>query len=332
MTSSRNTPSAPIEMRARAAEWTPERAAAITGIDVETIVSLGQRYGRAKAAFIRVNYGLQRHYGGGMAVRTIACLPAVDRSLAARRRRRAAEFERELRVRQGGARTARTLAAGAHDQHDPPGRSAHAPRRGRGRPAGEGARRVQLESGRRRARPQRGAARARARGPVHRRARAFPDRHRGLGGHCAARDDAARALGCASLVRASLCDAEPAGDRAHRREQAEQRDLPAHGREARHHARRDARRRRHAHPAGARERQGQAEGRHLREAAREGVGAAERAQAVSAFRRRRSSSRRAASASSSPSAWWNWDSTRCPISRRRASSPRRCRSWPSGSR
>src|SRR5262249_20538023 len=27
--------------------------------------------------FIRVNYGLQRHYGGGMAVRTIACLPAV---------------------------------------------------------------------------------------------------------------------------------------------------------------------------------------------------------------------------------------------------------------
>jgi anaerobic selenocysteine-containing dehydrogenase len=65
------------EMRARAAEWTPERAASITGLDVETIVSLGRRYGHAKAAFIRVNYGLQRHYGGGMAVRTIACLPAV---------------------------------------------------------------------------------------------------------------------------------------------------------------------------------------------------------------------------------------------------------------
>ena len=42
-----------------------------------TIVALGEEYGRAKAAFIRVNYGLQRHAGGGMAVRTIACLPAV---------------------------------------------------------------------------------------------------------------------------------------------------------------------------------------------------------------------------------------------------------------
>src|SRR6185436_6622462 len=30
-----------------------------------------------KACFIRVNYGLQRHAGGGMAVRTIACLPAI---------------------------------------------------------------------------------------------------------------------------------------------------------------------------------------------------------------------------------------------------------------
>jgi len=41
------------------------------------VVDLAQRYGRARAAFIRVNYGLQRHAGGGMAVRTIACLPAI---------------------------------------------------------------------------------------------------------------------------------------------------------------------------------------------------------------------------------------------------------------
>jgi anaerobic selenocysteine-containing dehydrogenase len=65
------------QMRERAAEWTPERTSATTGIPVETIVSLGRRYGRAKNAFIRVNYGLQRHAGGGMAVRTIACLPAI---------------------------------------------------------------------------------------------------------------------------------------------------------------------------------------------------------------------------------------------------------------
>jgi anaerobic selenocysteine-containing dehydrogenase len=61
----------------RAAEWTPERASATTGIPVETIVTLARRYGRARNGFIRVNYGLQRHAGGGMAVRTIACLPAI---------------------------------------------------------------------------------------------------------------------------------------------------------------------------------------------------------------------------------------------------------------
>jgi len=65
------------QLRARAAEYPPERVAGITGIAASTIVDLAQRYGRARAAFIRVNYGLQRHAGGGMAVRTIACLPAI---------------------------------------------------------------------------------------------------------------------------------------------------------------------------------------------------------------------------------------------------------------
>jgi anaerobic selenocysteine-containing dehydrogenase len=65
------------QLRARVREYPPERAAAITGLRAERITELGREFGRAKAAFIRVNYGLQRHYGGGMAVRTIACLPAV---------------------------------------------------------------------------------------------------------------------------------------------------------------------------------------------------------------------------------------------------------------
>ena len=65
------------QLRARAAEYPPDRVGQITGIPSETIVSLAERYGSAKAAFIRVNYGLQRHGGGGMAVRTIACLPAL---------------------------------------------------------------------------------------------------------------------------------------------------------------------------------------------------------------------------------------------------------------
>ncbi|HTE47188.1 MAG TPA: molybdopterin oxidoreductase family protein [Gemmatimonadaceae bacterium] len=65
------------QLRERVREYPPDRVSEITGVPAETIVSLGERYGRAAAAFIRVNYGLQRHGGGGMAVRTIACLPAL---------------------------------------------------------------------------------------------------------------------------------------------------------------------------------------------------------------------------------------------------------------
>ena len=43
----------------------------------ERIHSLAQEYATARPTAIRVNYGLQRHAGGGMAVRNIACLPAL---------------------------------------------------------------------------------------------------------------------------------------------------------------------------------------------------------------------------------------------------------------
>ena len=65
------------ELEARAAEYDVERVAAICELPADDIRWLAREYGRAKPAFIRVNYGLQRHYGGGMAVRAIACLPAV---------------------------------------------------------------------------------------------------------------------------------------------------------------------------------------------------------------------------------------------------------------
>ena len=65
------------ELRARAREYTPAKVGEITGLSPEMIVRLGEMYGRSKACFIRVNYGMQRHAGGGMAVRTIACLPAL---------------------------------------------------------------------------------------------------------------------------------------------------------------------------------------------------------------------------------------------------------------
>ncbi len=69
------------ELKQRAAEWTPERAADTCGISVGEVVELARAYGqcarRGEPVAIRTNYGVQRVRGGGMAVRTIACLPAL---------------------------------------------------------------------------------------------------------------------------------------------------------------------------------------------------------------------------------------------------------------
>jgi anaerobic selenocysteine-containing dehydrogenase len=69
------------QLKARAAEWTPERAADTCGISAAEVVALARDYGQAarrgEPVAIRVNYGVQRVRGGGMSVRTIACLPAL---------------------------------------------------------------------------------------------------------------------------------------------------------------------------------------------------------------------------------------------------------------
>ncbi|AYF77382.1 molybdopterin oxidoreductase family protein [Nocardia yunnanensis] len=65
------------EFRSRIEEYTPERTAEITGLPVERIVALGERIARTRPTAIRVSQGLQRHAGGGMALRTLACLPGV---------------------------------------------------------------------------------------------------------------------------------------------------------------------------------------------------------------------------------------------------------------
>ncbi len=69
------------ELRQRVAEWMPERVAATCGITVEEVEGLARDYGatakRGEPVAIRMNYGVQRVHGGGMAVRNIACLPAL---------------------------------------------------------------------------------------------------------------------------------------------------------------------------------------------------------------------------------------------------------------
>ncbi|WP_051377932.1 molybdopterin-containing oxidoreductase family protein [Derxia gummosa] len=82
------------QLAPRAAEFPPERVAELCGITAQEVQTLAAVIGtrvRAGASFplpdavarargsvfIRLNYGMQRAAGGGMAVRNIACLPAL---------------------------------------------------------------------------------------------------------------------------------------------------------------------------------------------------------------------------------------------------------------
>ncbi|MES2048118.1 MAG: molybdopterin oxidoreductase family protein [Pseudomonadota bacterium] len=69
------------QLKQRVQEWPPERVALVCGISVVEVVELARLYGatakRGEASMIRMNYGVQRVHGGGMAVRNIACLPAL---------------------------------------------------------------------------------------------------------------------------------------------------------------------------------------------------------------------------------------------------------------
>ena len=171
---------------------------------------------RRSPAAIRLNYGMQRVRGGGNATRLIALLPCL---VGAWRHRAGGLL---LSARAAGSRRAATrdaaarpdLLAGphaAHRQHEhhrrrPAARDRRdAARRPRVRAADRGAGRLQQQPGGGRA-ASRGRWRAgfRARGPVHRRARALPDRHRRPRRLRAARHHAAGALGRARQLRPHL--------------------------------------------------------------------------------------------------------------------------------
>ena len=97
------------------------------------------------------------------------------------------------------------------------------------RPEDRGAGRLQQQPGGGGARERQGRARLPARGPVHRGARTFPDRHRRPCRHRAAGHHPARTLGHARRLRPHLRADQPAGDRAARPGAAEHRDLPRAG-------------------------------------------------------------------------------------------------------
>jgi anaerobic selenocysteine-containing dehydrogenase len=72
------------EFRARIEEFPPDLVAKITGLPEERIIALGERIARTRPTAIRATQGIQRHAGGGMTLRTLACLPGVTGDWALR--------------------------------------------------------------------------------------------------------------------------------------------------------------------------------------------------------------------------------------------------------
>ena len=65
------------ELRTSVADWTPERAAEITGVEAEEIRRLALDYATTRPAAIRALIGAEHHENGAMFFRTLGCLPAL---------------------------------------------------------------------------------------------------------------------------------------------------------------------------------------------------------------------------------------------------------------
>ncbi|MGA8154215.1 MAG: molybdopterin-dependent oxidoreductase [Terriglobales bacterium] len=65
------------QLRAKVLEYPPDRVAALTGISAPDIIKLAREYATTRPSVIRLNYGVQRSEGGGMATRAVTMLPCI---------------------------------------------------------------------------------------------------------------------------------------------------------------------------------------------------------------------------------------------------------------
>lgn len=65
------------QLREQVKEYSPERVANWTGISADNIRQLAREYATTSPSVIRLNYGVQRSEGGGMATRAVAMLPCL---------------------------------------------------------------------------------------------------------------------------------------------------------------------------------------------------------------------------------------------------------------
>jgi molybdopterin guanine dinucleotide-containing S/N-oxide reductase-like protein len=68
------------QLREKVKAYPPERVAPWTGISADDIRKLAREYATVRPSVIRLNYGVQRSEGGGMATRAIVMLPCVTGS------------------------------------------------------------------------------------------------------------------------------------------------------------------------------------------------------------------------------------------------------------
>ncbi len=68
------------KLREKVKEYPPERVAQWTGIAASDIRKLAREYATVRPSVIRLNYGVQRSEGGGMATRAIVMLPCITGS------------------------------------------------------------------------------------------------------------------------------------------------------------------------------------------------------------------------------------------------------------
>lgn len=65
------------ELAERAKLFTPEHVAAVTGVKAADVLKLAHEYATSQPAVIRVGVALERHAGGGQAIRAVCALPAL---------------------------------------------------------------------------------------------------------------------------------------------------------------------------------------------------------------------------------------------------------------
>jgi len=65
------------QLREKVKEYAPERVAQWTGISADDVRKLAREYATVRPSVIRLNYGVQRSEGGGMATRAIVMLPCI---------------------------------------------------------------------------------------------------------------------------------------------------------------------------------------------------------------------------------------------------------------